>query len=83
MKMTLKMTNVNFELEFDLIEEACEFINMFMRNNPTASLIKLENLEKRQMLEEAVDTTAKILGINKKDPVFCEAIKIAAEIIGI
>ena len=83
MKMTLKMRNANFELEFDEIEEACEFINIFMRNNPTASLINMEDFEKRQILKEAANSAAEILGVSKKDPIVQEAIKIAGEVIGL
>ena len=83
MKMTLKMTNANFELEFDEMEEACEFINIFMRNNPTASLIKMEDFEKRQMLNEAANVAAELLGVSKKDPSFQEAVKITGEILGL
>lgn len=43
MKMTLKMRNVTFELEFDAVSEACEFINNFIRNNPTALLVDMED----------------------------------------
>lgn len=83
MKMTLKMTNANFELEFDEMEEACEFINIFMRNNPTASLIKMEDFEKRQMLNDAANVAAEILGVSKNDPDFKAAVKITGELIGL
>lgn len=83
MKMTLKMTNANFELEFDEMEEACEFINIFMRNNPTASLIKMEDFEKRQMLNEAANVAAEILGVSKNDPDFQAAVKKTGELIGL
>ena len=83
MKMTLKMQKANFELEFDGVEEACEFLNTFMRNNPTASLINMENFEKRQMLNEAADIAAELLGMNKKDPLFKAAVEMAGEVIGL
>lgn len=83
MKMTLRMENTNFELEFDGAEEACEFINVFMRNNPKASLLNLSNVEKRQILNDAVSVAAEYLDINEDDPVFREAIKIAGKIIGL
>lgn len=83
MKMTLKMTNAKFEIEFDQVEEACEFINAFMRNNPTASLINMEDFEKKQMLNDAANIAAELLGVNKHDPLFQAAVKIAGETIGI
>ena len=83
MKMTLKMRNANFDLEFDTIQEACDFINVFMRNNPTASLINIEDFEKRQMLNEAASVAAEILGVNKKDPILKAAIEVASELIGL
>lgn len=45
MKMTLKMRNVTFELEFDTVSDVCEFINNFIRNNPTAFLVDMDNQE--------------------------------------
>ena len=83
MKMTLRMRNANFELEFDEIEEACEFINIFMRNNPTASLINMEDFEKKQILNQAATTAAEILGISKQDPTFKAAVEIASDLIGL
>lgn len=83
MKMTLKMRNANFDLEFDTIQEACDFINVFMRNNPTASLINMEDFEKRQMLNDAANVAAELLGVNKKNPSFQEAVKIAGEVLGL
>lgn len=83
MKMTLRMENTNFELEFDKAEEACEFINVFMRNNPKASLLNLSNVEKRQILSDAAIVAAEYLDLNEDDPVFREAVKIAGKIIGL
>ena len=83
MKMTLRMENTNFELEFDGAEEACEFINVFMRNNPKASLLKLSQREKRQILSEAADIASELLGVSKKDPMFKAAVEVASEIIGL
>ena len=83
MKMTLRMENTNFELEFDKAEEACEFINVFMRNNPKASLLNLSNVEKRQILSDAAVVAAEYLDLNEDDPVFREAVKIAGKIIGL
>ena len=83
MKMTLRMENTNFELEFDGAEEACEFINVFMRNNPKASLLNLSNIEKRQILSDAAIVAAEYLDLNEDDPVFREAVKIASKIIGL
>ena len=83
MKMTLRMENTNFELEFDGAEEACEFINVFMRNNPKASLLNLSNIEKRQILSDAAIVAAEYLDLNEDDPVFREAVKIAGKIIGL
>ena len=83
MKMTLRMENTNFELEFDGVEEACEFINVFMRNNPKASLLNLSNVEKRQILSDAAIVAAEYLDLNEDDPVFREAVKIAGKIIGL
>lgn len=83
MKMTLRMENTNFELEFDGAEEACEFINVFMRNNPKASLLNLSNVEKRQILSDAAIVAAEYLDLNEDDPVFREAVKIAGKIIGL
>lgn len=83
MKMTLKVTDVEFNLEFDSMEEGCQFINMFLRNNPEASLINMEDFEKRQILKEAANSAAEILGVSKKDPIFQEAVKIAGEVIGL
>ena len=83
MKMTLRMENTNFELEFDGAEEACEFINVFMRNNPKASLLNLSNVEKRQILSDAAIVAAEYLDLNEDDPVFREAVKIASKIIGL
>ena len=83
MKLSLKVTDVEFNLEFDSMEEGCQFINMFLRNNPDASLINMEDFEKRQILKEAANSAAEILGVSKKDPIFQEAIKIAGEVIGL
>ena len=83
MKMTLRMENTNFELELDGAEEACEFINVFMRNNPKASLLNLSNVEKRQILSDAAIVAAEYLDLNEDDPVFREAVKIAGKIIGL
>ena len=83
MKMTLRMENTNFELEFDGAEEACEFINIFMRNNPKVSLLTLSQREKRQMLNDAANVAAELLGVDKKDPSFQEAVKITGEILGL
>ena len=83
MRMTLRMENTNFDLEFDGAEEACEFINVFMRNNPKASLLTLSQREKRQMLNEAASVAADVLGISKRDPMFKAAVEIAEEIIGL
>ena len=83
MKMTLRMENTNFELEFDGAEEACEFINVFMRNNPKASLLTLSQREKRQILNEAVDIASELLGVSKKDPMFQAAVEVASDIIGL
>lgn len=79
MKMTLKMENTNFELEFNGVEEACEFINVFMRNNPKVSVLTLSQKEKRQILNNA----AKWLGIDAEDPLFQETVKIAEEVLGL
>ena len=83
MKMTLKMEDTNFELEFNGVEEACEFINVFMRNNPKASVLTLSQKEKRQILDNAASAAAELLGVNKKDPSLQEAIKIAEEVLGL
>lgn len=83
MKMTLRMENTNFELEFDGAEEACEFINVFMRNNPKASLLTLSQREKRQILNEAADIASELLGVSKKDPMFQAAVEVASDIIGL
>lgn len=83
MKMTLRMENTNFELEFDGAEEACEFINVFMRNNPKASLLTLSQREKRQILNEAADIASELLGVSKKDPMFQAAVEVAGDIIGL
>lgn len=83
MKMTLKMQNAKFELEFDEVQEACEFINAFMRNNPSAALINMEDFEKKQILNNAASAAAELLGIDKKDPMLKEAVKIAGELIGL
>lgn len=83
MKMTLKMQKANFELEFDDMKEACEFINMFIRNNPSASLINMEDIEKRIMLNEAATAAAEILGVDKADPLLKAAIEAAGELIGL
>lgn len=83
MKMTLRMENTNFELEFDGAEEACEFINIFMRNNPKASLLNLSQREKRQMLNNAANVAAEILGVSKNDPDFQAAVKKTGELIGL
>ena len=83
MKMTLKMENTNFELEFNGVEEACEFINVFMRNNPKASVLTLSQKEKRQILYNTASVAAELLDINTKDPSFKEAIKMAEEVLGL
>lgn len=83
MKMTLRMEDTNFELEFDGAEEACEFINVFIRNNPKASLLTLSQREKRQILNEAADIASELLGVSKKDPVFQAAVEVASDIIGL
>lgn len=83
MKMTLRMEDTNFELEFDGAEEACEFINVFIRNNPKASLLTLSQREKRQILNEAADIASELLGVSKKDPMFQAAVEVASDIIGL
>ena len=83
MKMTLKMGTTNFELEFDGAEEACEFINIFIRNNPTASLLNLSRKEKREMLKSAAVVAAELLGIAETDPVLEEAVKVASKVVGL
>lgn len=83
MKMTLKMDNTNFELEFNEVEEACEFINVFMRNNPKASVLTLSQKEKKQILDNAANLAAKWLGINKEDQSFQETVKMAEEVLGL
>lgn len=83
MRMTLRMENTNFELEFDGAEEACEFINIFMRNNPKASLLNLSQREKQQMLNDAAIIAAEVLGVSKKDPIFKAAVEVASELIGL
>ena len=83
MKMTLKMENTNFELEFNGVEEACEFINVFMRNNPKVSVLTLSQKEKRQILNNAASLTAKWLGIDTEDPSFQETVKMAEEVLGL
>ena len=83
MKMTLKMENTNFELEFNGVEEACEFINVFMRNNPKASVLTLSQKEKRQILDNAANLAAEWLGIDKEDPSFQETIKMAEGVLGL
>ena len=82
MKMTLKMEDTNFELEFNGVEEACEFIN-FMRNNPKASVLTLSQKEKRQILDNAANLAAKWLGIDKEDQSFQETVKMAEEVLGL
>lgn len=83
MKMTLRMEGSTFDLEFDGAEEACEFINVFLRNNPKASLLTLSQKEKKVMLNNAAIAAAEILGVNANDKLFKEAVKIAGEVIGI
>lgn len=83
MKMTLKMEDTNFELEFNGVEEACEFINVFMRNNPKASVLTLSQKEKRQILDNAVSLAAKWLDIDKEDSSFQETVKMAEEVLGL
>ena len=81
--MTLKMQDAQFELEFDGVQEACEFINTFMRNNPNASLITMKDFEKQQMLNDAANDAADLLGIDREDPVLKKAVKIAKEFLGL
>lgn len=83
MKMTLRMENTTFDLEFDGAEEACEFINVFMRNNPKASLLALSQREKKKMLNDAANAAAELLGVSKQDPTFKAAMEIAGDIIGL
>lgn len=83
MKMTLQMEGCSFDLEFDGAEEACEFINVFLRNNPKASLLTLSQREKKQMLNNAAIAAAEILGVSANDKILQEAVKIAGEVIGI
>jgi hypothetical protein len=83
MKMTLKVTDMEFNLEFDTMEEGCQFINMFLRNNPEASLIRLERREKQEMLNQAANSVAEILGVNKEDPTLKAAIEVAGSLIGL
>ena len=81
--MTLQMEGCSFDLEFDGAEEACEFINVFLRNNPKASLLTLSQREKKQMLNNAAIAAAEILGVSANDKILQEAVKIAGEVIGI
>lgn len=83
MKMTMKMHGAKFELEFEEVSEACEFINTFMRNNPSASLITMGDFEKQQILNDAAKSAAEILGVDATDPLFKEAVKIASKVIGL
>ena len=83
MKMTLKMDDTNFELEFNGVKEACEFINVFMRNNPKASVLTLSQKEKRQILDNAANLAAEWLGIDKKDQSFQETVKMTEEVLGL
>lgn len=83
MKMSLRMEGSVFDLEFDGAEEACEFINVFLRNNPKASLLTLSQREKKQMLNNAAIAAAEILGVSANDKILQEAVKIAGEVIGI
>lgn len=83
MKMSLRMEGSVFDLEFDGAEEACEFINVFLRNNPKASLLTLSQREKKQMLNNAAMAAAEILGVSANDKILQEAVKIAGEVIGI
>jgi DNA-directed RNA polymerase subunit H (RpoH/RPB5) len=83
MKMSLRMEGSVFDLEFDGAEEACEFINVFLRNNPKASLLTLSQKEKKQMLNNAAIAAAEILGVSANDKILQEAVKIAGEVIGI
>ena len=83
MKMTLQMEGCSFDLEFDGAEEACEFINVFLRNNPKASLLTLSRKEKREMLNNAAIAAAEILGVEVGDKVLQEAVKVAEKVIGI
>ena len=83
MKMSLRMEDSVFDLEFDGAEEACEFINVFLRNNPKASLLTLSQREKKQMLNNAAIAAAEILGVSANDKILQEAVKIAGEVIGI
>lgn len=83
MKMSLRMEGSVFDLEFDGAKEACEFINVFLRNNPKASLLTLSQREKKQMLNNAAIAAAEILGVSANDKILQEAVKIAGEVIGI
>ena len=83
MKMTLKVTDVEFNLEFDSMEDGCQFINMFLRNNPQASLVKLERREKQEMLNQAANAAAEILGVDREDPALKAAIEVAGNLIGL
>lgn len=83
MKMTLRMEGSTFDLEFDGVEEACEFINVFLRNNPKASLLTLSQREKKQILNNAAIAAAELLGVSANDKILQEAVKIAGEVIGI
>ena len=69
MKMTLKMEDTNFELEFNGVEEACE--------------LTLSQKEKRQILDNAANLAAEWLGIDKEDQSFQETVKMAEEVLGL
>ena len=48
-KQTFNISKFIEFLEFNGVEEACEFINVFMRNNPKASVLTLSQKEKSQI----------------------------------
>ena len=57
--------------------------NMFLRNNPEASLVRLERREKQEMLNQAANSVAEILGVDKEDPTLKAAIEVAGSLIGL
>ena len=52
MKMNLKMKQANFEIEFDNIEEAYNFIMSFIEHNPDTSAINLTKKPKKVLEKE-------------------------------
>lgn len=82
-KIKIKMGNVCFELEFDDINEAFEFLYTFMRNNPQASLVYVANsMYKDREYQKAFEIAAALLGVETSDPVFqkaCAIVKMLME----